>query len=83
VFNFFPCACGNRVSAFSHLGIGVLRRDRTFAQPLNLTITLFLGLFHVCAVVALFVFSWKGLALALFLWWVAESLAACGGSLDT
>jgi len=52
----------------------ILKRDRTFAQPLNLTITLFLALFHIGAVVALFVFSWKALALALFLWWVAESL---------
>jgi len=74
VFNLFHGACGKRVSAFSQLGIGVLRRDRTFAQPLNLTITLFLGLFHVCAIVALFVFNWKALILALFLWWVAESL---------
>jgi fatty-acid desaturase len=62
------------VSAISNLGFGILKRDRTFAQPLNLTVTLFLGLFHVCAIVALFVFSWKALALALCLWWVAGSL---------
>ncbi len=62
------------MSAFSHLGISVLRRDRTFAQPLNLTITLFIGAFHVCAIAALFLFSWKALILALSLWWAAESL---------
>ncbi len=49
-------------------------RDKTFAQPINLTITLFLGLFHVCAIAALFMFSWKALVFALFMWWVAESL---------
>jgi fatty-acid desaturase len=31
-------------------------------------------IFHVGAVAALFAFSWKGLALALFLWWVSGSL---------
>jgi sn-1 stearoyl-lipid 9-desaturase len=54
--------------------MSLFSRDRTFAQPINLTITLFLGLFHICAIVALFLFSWKALGLALFLWWVAESL---------
>jgi fatty-acid desaturase len=49
-------------------------RDKTFAQPLNLTITVFLGLFHVCAIVALFMFTWKALAFALLMWWIAESL---------
>jgi fatty-acid desaturase len=48
--------------------------DRTFSQPLNLTIFFFLFLFHVGAIAALFTFSWKALLLALALWWVAESL---------
>jgi len=54
--------------------MSIFTRDKTFAQPINLTITLFLGLFHVCAIVALFMFSWKALAFALVMWWIAESL---------
>jgi stearoyl-CoA desaturase (delta-9 desaturase) len=50
------------------------QRDRTFAQPVDWTITLFLLLFHVCAVVALFVFSWNALILAAAMWWVVGSL---------
>ena len=56
------------------IGMSIFTRDKTFAQPVNLTITLFLGLFHVCAIVALFMFSWKALVFALLMWWVAESL---------
>jgi fatty-acid desaturase len=54
--------------------MSLFTRDRTFTQPVNLTITLFLSLFHVCAIVALFMFSWKVLAFGLFMWWIAESL---------
>ncbi|MGB9074047.1 MAG: fatty acid desaturase [Terriglobales bacterium] len=54
--------------------MSIFNRDKTFAQPINLTITLFLALFHVCAIVALFMFSWKALAFALLMWWIAESL---------
>ena len=54
--------------------MSIFTRDRTFAQPVNLTITLFLALFHVCAIVALFMFSWKALLFALLMWWIAESL---------
>jgi stearoyl-CoA desaturase (delta-9 desaturase) len=54
--------------------MSIFTRDKTFAQPFNLTITLFLGLFHVCAIAALFMFSWKALAFALLMWWIAESL---------
>jgi sn-1 stearoyl-lipid 9-desaturase len=54
--------------------MSIFARDKTFAQPVNLTITLFLGLFHVCAIAALFMFSWKALAFALLMWWIAESL---------
>jgi len=42
-------------------------RDKTFAQPVNLTITLSLALFHVGAIVALFMFSWKALVFGLFM----------------
>lgn len=50
------------------------QRDRTFAQPLNWTVALFLLLFHVCAIAALFMFSWRALAIAVTLWWVVGSL---------
>src|SRR3954453_11456217 len=54
--------------------MSIFHRDRTFSQPLDWTITLFLGLFHALAVVAVFHFSWGGLLVGLVLWWVAESL---------
>ena len=54
--------------------MSIFTRDKTFAQPVNLTITLFLGLFHICAIAALFMFSWKALVFALVMWWIAESL---------
>lgn len=54
--------------------MSIFTRDKTFSQPINLTITLFLGLFHVCAIAALFMFSWKALVFALLMWWIAESL---------
>src|SRR5205807_3813978 len=31
-------------------------------------------IFHICAVAALFMFSWKAMAFGLFMWWMAESL---------
>ena len=50
------------------------KRDRTFEQPIEWVTTLFMVLFHAGAVVALFVFSWKALALAILLWWITGSL---------
>ncbi|MGB6877405.1 MAG: fatty acid desaturase [Candidatus Acidiferrales bacterium] len=49
-------------------------RDRTFTEPINWVTTLFMAAFHLGAIVALFFFTWKALALALVLWWVAGSL---------
>src|SRR4029077_13080472 len=54
--------------------MSIFKRDKTFARPVNWTTTFFIGAFHVGAVVALFFFTWKALALALVLWWVAGSL---------
>jgi stearoyl-CoA desaturase (delta-9 desaturase) len=48
--------------------------DRTFTQPIVWITTLFMVAFHIGALVALFLFSWKALLLALVLWWVAGSL---------
>jgi sn-1 stearoyl-lipid 9-desaturase len=40
----------------------------------NWTTTIFMVIFHACAVAALFMFSWKALFVTLFLWWVSGSL---------
>ena len=53
--------------------MGIFRRDRTFAEPLNRTVVPMV-LFHAGAVLAFFMFSWKAAAVAALLWWVAESL---------
>jgi fatty-acid desaturase len=51
-----------------------LKEDRTFKQPVNWTTTGFMLAFHIGAIAALFMFSWKGLAVALFMWWLTGSL---------
>jgi fatty-acid desaturase len=51
--------------------MSILRSDRTFKQPLNWITTFFMLGFHVGAVVALFMFTWKAFALAALLYWVA------------
>lgn len=48
--------------------------DRTFREPLSKLTFFFMGAFHVGAIAALFFFSWKALALAVVLLWVAGSL---------
>jgi fatty-acid desaturase len=48
--------------------------DRTFTQPIVWVTTSFMVAFHIGAVAALFVLSWKALLLAMVLWWVAGSL---------
>ena len=40
----------------------------------NWVTTSFMVAFHVCAVVALFFFTWKAFFVALFLWWISGSL---------
>src|SRR6201984_388331 len=54
--------------------MSILKRDKTFAQPVNWTTSLFLGAFHVGAIVALFFFTWKAFLISVVLWWVAGSL---------
>jgi len=54
--------------------MSIFTDDRTFLQPINRFTTFFMVLFHIGAVAALFMFSWKALTLALVLWWVAGSL---------
>src|ERR1700744_881603 len=48
--------------------------DRTFKQPVVWITAFFIAAFHAGAVVALFFFSWKAFAVAMFLWWVAGGL---------
>lgn len=53
--------------------MNIFRRDRTFSEPLNLTV-IPLTLFHVGALIAPFFFNWKAAVVAALLWYVAESL---------
>jgi stearoyl-CoA desaturase (delta-9 desaturase) len=41
---------------------------------INWTTTIFIALFHVLAIIALFMFTWKALFVTIFLWWVTGSL---------
>ncbi len=41
--------------------MSLLKHDRTFRQPVSRVTTFFMLAFHVGAVVALFMFSWKAL----------------------
>jgi fatty-acid desaturase len=54
--------------------MNILGHDKTFSQPINWTTSFFMLAFHVGAVAALFFFTWKALALAIVLWWIAGSL---------
>jgi fatty-acid desaturase len=54
--------------------MSIFERDRTFAQPINWVTALFMAVFHVGAFAAMFLFTWKALALAVVLWFVSGSL---------
>jgi stearoyl-CoA desaturase (delta-9 desaturase) len=54
--------------------VNILKTDRTFREPISWVTTFFMASFHIGAIAALFMFSWKNLALAVFLNWVAGSL---------
>ena len=43
-------------------------------EPINWVTTGFMALFHVGAIAALFMFSWRGLIAAAVLWWISGSL---------
>jgi fatty-acid desaturase len=53
---------------------GVFWHDKTYTQPIVWVTTLFMVAFHIGALAALFVFSWKAFLLAMVLWWVAGGL---------
>jgi len=44
------------------------------AKGINWHTGIFIALFHVCAVAALFMFSWKELDLAIVLWWISATM---------
>jgi fatty-acid desaturase len=45
--------------------------DRTFTQPVVWVTTFFMVVFHLGAIAALFLFTWKAFFVAMFLWWIA------------
>ena len=52
----------------------MFKRDRTFSQPVVPVTAVVMVAFHLGAAAALFMFSWKALALAILLYWVSGSL---------
>ena len=51
-----------------------LKNDKTFSQPVNWGITVFMVALHLAALAAIFFFTWKALVLSIVMWWVAGSL---------
>ncbi|HET9282843.1 MAG TPA: acyl-CoA desaturase [Candidatus Angelobacter sp.] len=52
----------------------LFQRDRTFQEPISKLTTFFMVAFHVGALVALFMFTWKAFFVAALLWWISGSL---------
>ena len=52
----------------------ILRNDRTFTEPVVWVTSVFMFIFHVGAIAALFLFTWKAFFVAIFLWWLAGGL---------
>ena len=51
-----------------------LERPQAAQGEINWVTTIFMALFHIGAIAALFFFTWKALAVSLFLWWVSGSV---------
>jgi len=51
-----------------------VENDKTFHQPVNWGVTSIMVALHLCALAAVFFFTWKAFILAIFMWWVAGSL---------
>jgi hypothetical protein len=60
----------------THRGSYEFRHDKTFSQPISVVTTFFMLMFHIGAVAALFMFSWKAIGVALLLWWIVGSSSA-------
>jgi fatty-acid desaturase len=54
--------------------MSIIKRDRSFTEPVNWITVFFMGGFHIGAIAALFFFTWKALVLACVLWWISGSL---------
>jgi fatty-acid desaturase len=54
--------------------VNFFERDRTFREPISKLTTFFMVAFHIGAIAALFMFTWKAFFVALALWWIAGSL---------
>jgi len=51
-----------------------LEKRQAAKGEINWVTAVFMALFHIGAVAALFFFTWKALFVAMFLWWVSGSL---------
>ena len=60
--------------AMSNAGEATSRKDQASRDGFNWVTAIFMGLFHVGAVAALFFFTWKAFFVAIFLWWISGSL---------
>jgi fatty-acid desaturase len=56
------------------MDLEVLDRKAAAANEVNWVTAIFMGLFHVGAIAALFFFTWKAFLVSMFLWWVSGSL---------
>ncbi len=54
--------------------IEILTKKQKAQNEVNWVTAIFMGLFHIGAIAALFFFSWKPVMVAVLLWWVATSL---------
>jgi fatty-acid desaturase len=54
--------------------IEILTKKQKAQNEVNWVTAIFMGLFHIGAIAALFFFSWKPVLVAVLLWWVATSL---------
>ena len=52
--------------------LDVLKKTQKNDGEMNWVTAIFMGLFHVGAIAALFFFSWKAFAVAAVLWWIAD-----------
>jgi stearoyl-CoA desaturase (delta-9 desaturase) len=51
----------------------IFKHDRTFTEPISVVTTLFMLVFHLGAVAALFMFNWRAVGVAFLLWWIVGS----------
>src|ERR1700680_4015762 len=56
------------------MDLEVLDRKAAADDEVNWVTAIFMGLFHVGAIAALFFLTWKALLVSMFLWWVSGSL---------